>query len=103
MYDHYGIVANVCRIDRCLRLGSKAYLIGGTGGEGWDRFIWWGMSRGGRMIKKWAATKKFTNFRCAWFPKHIHEDAYYLRGNKKKVKEIARELNKAFGNENLNA
>ena len=67
----YGIVANVCAPDSCFRMGAKCWLVGGTNGEGFDRFRFYGMSRGGRMIEKWCPANRLHNFRPAWIPPKI--------------------------------
>ena len=92
MGNEYGIVANIVETDRFLRTGSKAWLIGGTGGEGWERFVWVGRTRGGRLVRKWVKTKRLSNFRCAWIPQHIKELAkgeLYISGNQNEIKEVA--------------
>ena len=92
----YGIIANVENPDRSLRLGSKAWLIGGTGGEGWYKFVWIGRTSGGRLIQKWVTTKRFTNFRCAWIPNHIRRLAdghLYMEGTRPEMEERAIALN----------
>ena len=92
----YGIIANVKNRDRCLRLGSKAWLIGGTGGMGWYKFVWVGRTSRGRLVKKWVTTKRFTNFRCAWIPNHIRDRAgghLYMEGTRPEMEERAIALN----------
>ena len=69
----YGIVANVVEPDRVFRMGAKAWIAGGTGGEGWDRFEWIAHSRGSRIIMKWAPTVRFDKFRAAWIPEHLRD------------------------------
>ena len=97
MGDEYGIVANVTETDSFLRTGSKAWLVGGTGGEGWFRFEWIGRTRSGGLAQKWVTTKRFSNFRCAWIPDHIRKMAggsLYISGTKEKMEAIAERLNK---------
>lgn len=97
----YGIVANVSSSDSCLRMSSKAYLIGGAGGQGYERFEWFGRSRGGRLIVKWVTTKRFNNFRCAWIPEHVRKAAHgcvYLCGTREQVERLAIALNKTVEN-----
>jgi hypothetical protein len=91
----FGIVANVGEPDRALRLGAKCWLVGGTGGEGWSRFRWCGMSRSGRVIEKWCVTERFSNFRAAFIPpplrtKYPH---LYIEGSRPEVEELAKRLN----------
>jgi len=92
----YGIVANVTGIDRFVRQGSKAWLSGGTGGEGWYKFQWICRTRGGRLIEKWMPTERLSNFRCAWIPKHIWALAdghLYMTGSKVEMEKRAADLN----------
>jgi hypothetical protein len=97
----YGIVANVAEVDRVFRLGSKAWLAGGTGGQGWDCFAWIGRTRSGRQIHepKWTPTHRFTNFRAAWIPPHLRSRIGSLpwvnnRGSREEVAAAAARLNK---------
>lgn len=95
MLKEYGIVANVLEPDKVFRHEAKVWLIGGTGGEGWDRFIWLGLSRGGRRIQKWGPTKRFCNFRCAWIPDHVRESAdgtFNMQGTRLQMSSIAASL-----------
>ena len=92
----FGIVANVAAVDRVFRMGSKAFLVGGTGGAGWYAFEWIGRTRSGDLVRKWTPTKRFSNFRCAWIPKHIRiivgEDLY-LSGTREEMEKISEGLN----------
>lgn len=88
----FGIVANVLETDRSLRKGAKAWLAGGTGGEGWTRFQWIAMTRGGRTVEKWAPTTRFHNFRAAWIPSHLQARVYWLRGTRPEMEKTARKL-----------
>lgn len=93
--SEYGIIANVCKPDRLLKMGSKVWLIGGTGGEGWYKFIWLGRTKKGkRLIKKWAPTNRFCNFRCAWIPEHIRKicNSLYIEGTKEYIEKIVKDL-----------
>ena len=89
----YGVVGNVLETDRVFRNGAKVWLAGGTGGEGAYRFEWVGMSRGGRIIKKWAPTTRFNNFRAAWVPEHLRDRVTWIRGDRPAVEEYAAKLN----------
>lgn len=89
----YGVVGNVFETDRIFRAGAKVWIAGGTGGEGAYRFEWYGMSRGGRMIRKWAPTIRFHNFRCKWIPEHLREEIWYKRGSKEQMEAYAANLN----------
>jgi len=95
--SEYGIVANVAEVDRIFRLGAKAWLSGGTGGNGWDEFKWIATSRGGRIVEKWAPTWRFTNFRAAWIPEHLRERVYCqllgMPGTRAAMEARAAELN----------
>lgn len=90
----YGIVANVKEPDRVARTGAKAWIVGGTGGEGWHRFKWRVMSRGGRPIIKWAPTMRFHNFRTKWIPDNIAASTHqlYLQGEREEMEAMAKEL-----------
>lgn len=90
----YGVIGNVSETDRVFRKGAKVWLTGGTGGEGAYRFQWIGMSRGGRVVEKWAPTTRFSNFRAAWVPKHLQERVTWIRGSKEDVEKYAADLNK---------
>jgi hypothetical protein len=89
----YGIVANVMEADRAFRLGAKAWLAGGTGGEGWDKFEWIAHSRGSRIIRKWAPSVRFGRFRAAWVPEHLRERVWYMRGTREEMEKQAAALN----------
>jgi hypothetical protein len=88
----YGIVANVCEPDRCLRMGAKAWLAGGTGGEGWERFEWIANTRGSRMVRKWAPTWRFVSFRCAWLPEFLRNQVWYITGSRPEMESVAMRL-----------
>jgi hypothetical protein len=94
----YGIVANVAERDRSLRMGSKAWLIGGAGGEGLCRFEWWARTRGGRMVRTWKPTTRFANFRPAWIPDHLRDrfGALYVAGTREGMQGIADHLNEHY-------
>lgn len=92
----YGIVANVATADRVFRLGAKAWIAGGTGGAGLDSFEWIATSRGGRVVRKWAPTKRFSNFRDKWIPAHLDQHVkggMGTRGNRREMEELAAKLN----------
>lgn len=93
MSEEYGIVANSMEADRVFRLGAKAWLAGGTGGEGWDKFEWIAHSRGSRVVRKWAPTVRFGNFRAAWVPEHLRERIWYIRGSRDEMEKTAAALN----------
>lgn len=96
----YGIVANIIRTDGHFRTGAKCWITGGAGGQGYDRFVWYGKSRGGRDIFKWAPTHLFQNFRAAWIPPHMSGGQYpewgrhvgYMLGPRRLVEKRAAEL-----------
>lgn len=92
----YGIVANVSEPDRVFRMGAKAWLANGTGGEGWHRFQWIAMSRGGRALSKWAPTIRFSKFRAKWIPPHLDEHIWGTngtRGTREQMESVASQLN----------
>lgn len=92
MQGEYGIIANIVETDRFVRTGSKSWLVGGTGGEGWYRFVWVVRTRSGQLTKKWLPTKRLGNFRAAWIPDHIREinDGYiYISGTRDEMEAVA--------------
>jgi hypothetical protein len=91
--EEYGIVANSMEADRAFRLGAKAWLVGGTGGEGWNRFEWVAMTRGGRRVRKWAPTVRFGNFRAAWIIPELQNEFLYMSGSREEMEELAVNLN----------
>ncbi len=88
----FGIVANVVEVDRLFRLGAKAWLADGTGGEGWERFKWIALARGGRRIEKWCPTWRFGNFRAAFIPPPLSKHIFYIRGTRAEMEETAKQL-----------
>lgn len=102
MNDEYGIVANVAGVDRFARQGSKAWLVGGTGGEGWYRFKWLCRTRSGKLAVKWIPTKRMHNFRCAWITEHLRDAAeghIYISGTRAEMERAAFEMNKFVADE----
>jgi hypothetical protein len=96
----FGIVANVRDPDHVLRLGAKVWIVGGTGGEGWHRFVVRGLAKSGHPIEKWCPTKRLHNFRAAWIPPKIRTENphIYMQGEKAEMVERA-ELMEAFASE----
>lgn len=92
----FGIVANVVEPDRVFRMNAKAWLIGGTGGEGWYRFLWSAKSRGSRTVEKWAPTERFHMFRAAWIPPGVRP--WYITGTREEMEATATKMN-AFADE----
>jgi hypothetical protein len=93
----YGIIANIAGVDRCLRLGSKAWITKGKWVVGQHRTEIIGRSRSGRLIVKWLRTEMLTNFRCAWLPEHIlqKENTYVgIRGDKDEITDLANRLSR---------
>src|SRR6516164_11611054 len=74
----FGICANAFETDRIFRAGTKVWLVGGAGGEGWARFELRGLSRSGRPVTKWAPTFRLHNFRAKWIPEHLRDGMYYM-------------------------
>ena len=96
MTNEFCIVANVAEKDKVFRDGAKCYLIGGTGGEGWHRFKWFGMSANRpKRVAKWCPTERMKNFRAAWVPPFVREryEFLYLSGSKTEMEETAKKLN----------
>lgn len=90
--DYFGLIANVAGVDRIFRMGAKVWLCSGTGGEGWFRFEWYGASRSGRPLQKWAPTERFTNFRAAWVPMHLRERVLYMRPTRAEAETWAKNM-----------
>lgn len=93
--SEYGIVANIAETDKFARTGSKAYLVGGTGGEGRERMQWLVRTRNGSLAIKWLPTGRLSNFRPAWIPDHVQEAAggsLYISGTKEEMQKAADEL-----------
>ena len=63
----YGVVANVIAADSCLRMGARVVVEWVPGDP--DKAHVRGLSRGGRRVSKWVATKRLGNFRVAWIAK----------------------------------
>lgn len=57
------IAANYAEGTSDVQQGARAYLIGGTSGDGGARRIWLVRSRGGRWVRKWRATKTMRDIR----------------------------------------
>ncbi len=93
MIEKFGIVANCIETDRVFRKGAKAWLFGGTGGEGWYRFQWIAKSKGGRNVSKWAPTSRFDGFRAAFIPPHMLDRVWYITGTRQEMEAKAIELN----------
>lgn len=97
-YDapEYCIVANVVEKDGIFCDGAKCYLVGGTGGEGWYKFRWFGMSvKRHKRVEKWCPTERMHSFRAAWIPPFIREryEVLYFSGSKEQMEELAAKLN----------
>ncbi|GEM_PF-3904626 len=91
----FGIVANVLEPDQIFRLNAKSWIVTGTGGEGWERFVWTAMARGGGYATKWAPTQRFHNFRAAWIPPPLQDvltDMMGTRGTREEMESVALEL-----------
>lgn len=87
----YGIVANVTETDKVLRKGAKVWIVGGWSGGGFERVTVRGAARNGRQIEKYAPITRFTNFRAAWMPDHLREQASIL-GEKVDMESRAQKL-----------
>lgn len=66
-HSYYGIIANVLETDRIFRNGAKVWFVGILN----ERSRWFGLSRGGRKVEKYAPLHRFHNFRAAWVPVHM--------------------------------
>lgn len=91
----FGIVANVGEPDSFLRLGAKCWIVGGTGGEGWHKFRFLGMTRSGRMVEKWCVVERFENFRAAFIPPPVrakYPERLYIEGTRSEMEEIAKRM-----------
>lgn len=76
--QEFGIVANVCEIDRVLRMGAKVTVLGGDNGMGYERILVRGASRSGRPIDKMAPIHRFTNFRAAWMHESLLSQTVFI-------------------------
>lgn len=72
MTDLFGVVANVTS-DRVLRTGAKVWLCYCNGDAACPLVI--GLSKGGRLLKKYTHFKRLTNFRAKWVPEHLRFSA----------------------------
>lgn len=98
----YGIAANVLEPDAILRLNAKVWLCDGTGGCGWERFIWIGLPiQGHRRIEKWVPTHRLQNFRPAWIPQALHSHINYIRGDRGLIKSVAAMMGRYAESERL--
>lgn len=99
----FGIVANVKGDDRQLRHGAKVWLVDGTGGEGWYRFVVRGLSKHGKTIEKWVPTHKLENFRAKWIPEHLRETIRYqtVRGDRDWMTSMSAQLGRMVGAMNV--
>lgn len=68
-----GIVANVTA-ERHLRVRAKVWVTMPWTGGGLERLEVRGISKGGRIIRKWVARKALRNFRFATVPPHLEAD-----------------------------
>jgi len=84
--SEYGIVANILEVDRAFRFGAKAWMAQWESGG--ERARWVALSRGGRIIEKYASVHRFKNFRCAWIPEHLRK-RIFQRGTRKEMEEYA--------------
>lgn len=86
--SEYGIIANVLETDRIFRTGAKVWLLTVMNGN----FRWFGMSRGGRNIEKYAPITRFHNFRAAWVPVHMFDRVCWT-ASREDVEARAAQLN----------
>lgn len=63
----YGLIANVLS-DRILRTGAKVWINYCNGDAACPTV--YGLSKSGRMVRKYTHYKRLTNFRAAWIPEH---------------------------------
>jgi hypothetical protein len=54
-----------------------------------NSFQWIGLSRGHRIVEKWAPTHRFYRFRAAWIPDHLQNRVYCIRGTKEEMVALA--------------
>lgn len=64
MSGNYVIVANVMAADSCLRLGARVVVLSIPGNPA-HVFVK-GLSRSGRVIRKWTMRHRLHNFRAVW-------------------------------------
>lgn len=63
---NYGVKANIKAPHRFLRMGALCWVKLLNPGNGGDRILVRGLSRGGRAVESWVDSRDLTNFRSAW-------------------------------------
>lgn len=93
--EEYGIVCNFHNVtghDKVFREGGKLWMVYFNGGDPMSRHEFYGKSRGGRYVRKWASLKNCSNFRSVWVPPRKREKRVRL-ATKKWTKDISEMLN----------
>lgn len=85
----YGIIANVLS-DRILRTGAKVRINYCNGDAACPTV--YGLSKGGRMVRKYTHYKRLTNFRAAWIPEHWQDRLAYKWDTKEEAERHAHKL-----------
>lgn len=85
----YGIIANVLS-DRILRTGAKVWIDYCNGDAAHP--IVYGLSKSGRMVRKYTRYKRLTNFRAAWIPDHWRDRLASQYGTKEEAERHAATL-----------
>lgn len=85
----YGLIANVLS-DRVLRTGAKVRINYCNGDAACP--IVYGLSKIGRMVRKYTHYKRLTNFRAAWIPPHWRNRLAYQWATKEDAEKHAAKL-----------
>lgn len=79
-----------------LRQNSKAWIVNGWSGGGYERVQIVCRTKGGRLVQKWIALKFLTNFRACWIPPFLKSWGVYSTGTKENMKLEAERFNNRF-------
>ncbi len=82
----YGLIANVLS-DRVLRTGAKVRINYCNGDASCPTV--YGLSKSGRMVKKYTHYKRLDNFRAAWIPEHLRDRIAYQWVTKQEAEKCA--------------
>jgi hypothetical protein len=90
----FGVVANVVS-DRVLRVGAKVWVGYCNGDAEKPKVV--GCSKGGRVVEKYSAYKRLTNYRAAWMPEHLRDKVNNQFASKADAQAAADSLTKMWG------
>ena len=85
----YGLIANVLS-DSVLRTGAKVRINYCNGDAACP--IVYGLSKSGRLVRKYTHYKRLTNFRAAWIPEHWRDRLAYQWDTKEEATAHAEKL-----------